>query len=57
MVVFTLEAPTKAELEAKIENYYANYHPAGYGTHIKEPKLNPDTGKWEAHGTRGASCD
>lgn len=55
MVYFTLEAASKEELEVKIREYYNRYHPAGYGTMIKEPKF--EGGKWVAEGDRSSSCD
>lgn len=55
---------TEAEAEAFKERYYRNFHPWGYGTHIKiyspaEQHFNDrrDQGKWIAIGSRSASCD
>lgn len=57
MVNIRLEDPTLEGLQKKIDNYYNNYHPAGYGTHIKPPVFDDKLGIWVAEGTRGSSCD
>lgn len=46
---------TEAEAEHWRDQYYQNYHPAGYGTviHINEEA----DGTWTCRGRRGSTCD
>lgn len=57
MVNIRLEDPTLEGLQKKIDNYYNNYHPAGYGTIINKPIFDEKLNIWVATGTRGSSCD
>jgi hypothetical protein len=55
-VTVILEGKTKEEIDQKVESYLRNYHPAGYGTHIKNP-VEQSNGEYVATGYRWSSCD
>lgn len=46
---------TEAKAKAFMAGIIANYHPCGYGTHLKVEQM-PD-GKWLVTGSRYSSCD
>lgn len=57
MVYYNKTFDTKEDAEAWRQQVYAAYHPLGYGTHLREPEQDPETGKWRVIGSRGDTCD
>lgn len=55
MVYFDKTFNTHEEADKFIDAYYADYHPAGYGTWCRKEDL-PD-GKVLVKVSRGSSCD
>jgi hypothetical protein len=56
MIHVTIERQTEKSLEDAIQNYFREYHPAGYGTMVRS-KGPSDHDTWIAHIIRAASCD
>jgi hypothetical protein len=48
---------TREEVEQKAENYFAAYHPMGYGTFFKQPIQKHKDGYWFCRINRYHSCD
>lgn len=42
MPTITLRADTAKELEEAIEQYLIDYHPAGYGTYVRDRYTTPE---------------
>lgn len=56
-VVANLTARTREELDEKVENYFNNFHPAGYGTTLDEVFYDEEADIWKAKLSRLSSCD
>ena len=64
MITITKSFTTAQEMEDFIKSYFKEFHPAGYGTSIKEVEILPiyDTGifqyiNYEVTLSRAESCD
>jgi len=55
-ILVRCEADTESEVNAFIESYLRNYHPAGYSTYVRERGLDA-VGKYYALIFRYPSCD
>jgi hypothetical protein len=56
MVYFDKVFETHEQADKFIEEYYAAYHPAGYGTWCRKEDL-PNDGGVKVKVSRGSSCD
>jgi hypothetical protein len=56
MIYWQTEFDTEQEAIEYREKVYEDYHPMGYGTHIRI-EYDLTTNKWVAKGTRSHTCD
>jgi hypothetical protein len=56
-VAATFYSETLEGLKKKVDDYFRDFHPAGYGTYISQPIASHPDGYWWCKVSRWSSCD